>query len=1018
MKQVSRKFLEEQVKLSLKEIGVQDVGPGSASSKDDNIDLNRVKSVGQAVIPIWNFIKEMAIGSDQSYDDVLQWAKDTESYGLGRSKYIAKALDAVPKMKKGPNAGINQTALRFLDIEPIAELEDDLKSTGLITIKFNNLLPEMSKLANDTTNRILKEKSKKSRGFFDTSLEKSIEEILKRSLYGVEMGIDEQVGSQAGNLNSEFLYIGLDQLATKYALNKSGVLSFDDWPNNANLTKSSSGEIEIYKRASGDNIERYAKQIIKLIKNNSSQKRIKNLVERIITSQFTYLRNTSIQEVKLKILKSDIPAVITAVANFKNFQNTSMKALFGAGDIALSLGSTLAAVMSGGMSLLLTTPGKAMVRKSLSAVVKKHVLEKTLVKSISAINKGKKLGIRAGGTFKANLAAAGIVYGGGALHEMGNFTNSLASLRKSTAKYLKLVKEGKLNKIEEKSTFYDMEISPIIKKIEKKHYESVKEYFQIIGMAPETIDIMLKKEDDGTYAATNQNYFFGNKFKTNFLNHSKSGDDAEQYILETIYQLAQNLKDFSKEAAKQDMTPDKDVSAMKKAAAAVEDIMPKEVEVKIVDPDQEDSIEDQELEAEEAEEAEEREVKSDISQDKRASDKEDLSSDEMLRRLMNKKTVREQNSNSVVIEIPKWSRKDKGNAGNEQGQLVIANLKKAVNHYIGKGNEIIIKELPENLKSDPYYTNIVQKTQDYINSKKPTAAVATTAPDAGYDTDKRKIKRIRRSVGFKDVASLNKPSLAGKLTLGSGGTGSSADQHEIVKSLLDPKEDLYKSFSTAFGLTVSDLYGFNRGLEVRVREIASGSKDLTEFRDNRINYLKNNVHKIKTSRWRKEYKAEISLAGNDPAKIEQIEKKIAFYYRPRYIVFLNVTSLNGTLSDLWEDDKITDISFSFEPNTNRVYVNSTGATSTYKGMSNPTIVNGIIKIISIYAAAAAAAVVRATQISEQEPEQADNMKEFIRFGNSLSTVLNGTLKMLNSSTSPLRKAYAIFSANTIFNAME
>lgn len=1009
MKQVSRKFLEEQVKLSLKEIGDSAAALGVSQGAAD-----RIYSPVPGVEDIWNFIKEMAIGMEQSYDDVLQWAKDTESYGLGRSKYIAKALDAVPKMKKGPNAGINQTALRFLDIEPIAELEDNLKSTGLITIKFNNLLPEMAKLANDTTNRILKEKSKKSRRFFEASLEKSIEKTLERSLYGVEMGIDEQVGLQSGNPNSEFLYIGLDQLATKYALNKSGVLSFDDWPNNASLTKSSSGEIEIYKRASGDNIERYAKQIIKLIKNNSSQKRIKNLVERIITSQFTYLRNTSIQEVKLRILKSDIPAVITAVANFKNFQNTSMKALFGAGDIALSLGSTLAAVMSGGMSLLLTTPGKAMVRKSLSAVVKKHVLEKTLVKSISAINKGKKLGIRAGGTFKGNLAAAGIVYGGQALYEMGNFANLLEDLRGAVETYFKSVKEGKLKKIEEKAAFYNTQILSTIKKIEKKHLESVKEYFQIIGMAPETIDVMLKKEDDGGYAATNQNYFFGNKFKTNFLNHSKSGDDAEQYILETINQLESNLKDFSKEAAKQDMTPDKDASTMKKAAAAIEDTVPKEVEAKIVDSNEKVPIEDQELEAEE----EEREVKSDISQDKRASDKEDLSSDEMLRRLLNKNTIKEQNSNSVAIEIPKWSRKDKGKAGNEQGQLVITNIKKAVDYYIGKGNEIIIKELPENLKSDPYYTNIAKKTQDYINSKKPAATASTQPVSTGYDTDKRKIKRIRRSVGFKDVASLNKPSISGKLSLGSGATGSSADQHETVKNLLNPGEDFYKSFATAFGLRVADLYGFNRGLEVRVREIASESKDLTGFRDNRINYLKNNVHKIKTSKWRKEYQAEISLAGNDPAKMEQIEKKIAFYYRPRYIVFLNITSLNGTLAKLWEDNELTDISFSFEPNTNRVYVNSTGATSTYRGMSNPTIINGIIKIISIYAAAAAAVVARATQISEQEPEQADNMKEFIRFGNSLSTVLSGTLKMLNSSTSPLRKAYAIFSANTIFNAME
>ena len=86
-------------------------------------------------------------------------------------------------------------------------------------------------------------------------------------------------------------------------------------------------------------------------------------------------------------------------------------------------------------------------------------------------------------------------------------------------------------------------------------------------------------------------------------------------------------------------------------------------------------------------------------------------------------------------------------------------------------------------------------------------------------------------------------------------------------------------FSTAIGLT---LRGGNNAYQAK-RLI--NKSNLRSFTENKIKYLKI-LHKSNIRTWYKEYQKDLKAAGNDPNKILEAEKKIAFFHRPMYYVSL------------------------------------------------------------------------------------------------------------------------------------
>tara|TARA_R100000005_G_scaffold96173_2_gene81188 strand:+ start:3965 stop:6988 length:3024 start_codon:yes stop_codon:yes gene_type:complete len=1007
MKQVNRKFLEEQVKRTLKE----QAAAGQYLDKDgrwkfmtpDELATMTDRDPGAELWKAFEghrqFIKEMLLGADLSYEDMKQWFEDSKRYGFGSSKYISKALDVVPKLKSGENAGLNQTTMRFLNLEPFAELErtpGDWVSTGQFTLQFNNLLPQLQKISKRTTKRILYKKKKKRNSFFSPSLKNEINSIL------TDMLIDR---------DNDFGH-SIDSLANKYNLETATTLDLSKWPASPIIVKGGeAGHLEVYKKASKKNIQRYTQQII-----DTKNSNIENLVERIIMSQFVYLRNMSIKEAIQHMGKnSDIAEVMVAIINFENFKNGALRAAVGALDIGLSLGSTAAAVYSGGLSLMATAPTQSLLRKTVFKLITTRLRRKMTVSAFRAAN-----AMAPAATFKAQFIGGAPLIADQIYGYFTSLSDQITDLKNNWGEYRNIVKtRGNDFTQSEREAYYIKNIEPYVKDITNKHTTQMKEYAEILGVEPQYFEKIIKIK--------NEDHKFGSNFKTMFFKHNAIGDESDEYITSIFLQLEQNFETFSKERATKVAEEEKKQRALEEKLKLYDKALPKmeknQEPPKIINntPTEADAFEFEGAPIENEEE--ERKVKSDISQDKRAGDDEDLSSDERLRRLLNKKTTNEQNSNIETLDIIKWSKGDRKTPGNDKGQKSIDNIKKAVDYYISNNKQVVLSELPENSKKDPYYANIFNKIQEYINSKK-TAKPQKSKPDTEYDADQRKVQNIRQSVGFQDTIKLRKPqgSLSVKNALAGGVDYSSIPE---IKRILDSEyfsassgdNNFFRAFQQAFGYDASQIYAFNDKLEVVDKQLSSGGQDLTSFRDDRIKYLKDYVHSTNMGKWRQLYKAKINAAAGDAAAILEVEKEIAFYHRPRYIVFMNTSTLKGKLGKRWGDEAPT-LSFSFEPNTNRVYVGEKAALITHSGMLKPELMRNIVQLLSMYIAAAQASVKKALQLSQEEPENAKTLEEYIIFGKILSKILKTNLNTITSSDSALRKAYAVYSINTLFATMD
>jgi len=119
MKQVNRKFLEEQVKQTIREIGDSAAAMGMS-------DKEHKKAFGPAVegSRFGSLLKQILIsipfGSPESYADLGKWAEETGTYGIGPQKYYRKILDELgPLQNPNSRAPWGQLALRFVDKVPM-----------------------------------------------------------------------------------------------------------------------------------------------------------------------------------------------------------------------------------------------------------------------------------------------------------------------------------------------------------------------------------------------------------------------------------------------------------------------------------------------------------------------------------------------------------------------------------------------------------------------------------------------------------------------------------------------------------------------------------------------------------------------------------------------------------------------------------------------------------------------------------------------------------------------------------
>ena len=280
MKQVNRKFLEEQVKIALKEMNTGERDYFSRTSSKDREEAR------ETLLGIGTFIKAMAIGADQSYEDIATYLKDMQMYGLGDTKYITKVLDEIPSLTTGENAGLNQTTLRFLDVQPFSE-------ASKVSLSFRSDIVDYLIGLRDYYVPRLSNADKPAQ----------VVALLKMMLLGSSYsdGVDEAVQSTSQPMS-------LKQAASKYAFEKSGtsiakILQNDKMPEIP-------ADKEVWRAVSEKNLERYVDYILK-------SKDMNNSVERLIMTQFTYLRNLTFSQAFVKMAtESNLPNLLLGTLTF------------------------------------------------------------------------------------------------------------------------------------------------------------------------------------------------------------------------------------------------------------------------------------------------------------------------------------------------------------------------------------------------------------------------------------------------------------------------------------------------------------------------------------------------------------------------------------------------------------------------------------------------------------------------------------------------------------------------------
>ena len=371
MKQVNRKFLQEQVRLALKEQEQEDKWGDTGGEVAADIILG------------------LPFGSPSSYIQLKNYLSDIGMNGIGAQAAYKKSLEKLGNIEKaGARAPFSQLMLRFYKALPVSSSGDD----GFSTADTLNLTPneELAEELVDVKNYGYKKilpilKSKKLAG--GESKVAKVEKFLRIMAHRNALStLDES----------------LEDIADSYGFKESD-LSFaikNPWGSEMKISP-----VTLFKDP--DASEKYglytdfAKEII-----DAGPGALSNSLEEFIMWHFNGLEDANFRKAMVRLMvRSNLPAVANAYRGYQVASQGTMEAVLSIADITLSTVTTVAFVAGAiGAPFTAGATAGAGIGAKLAAVTGMKALR-------SLIGKG---AIKAGRNSKLVKAALSLTQGGGA----------------------------------------------------------------------------------------------------------------------------------------------------------------------------------------------------------------------------------------------------------------------------------------------------------------------------------------------------------------------------------------------------------------------------------------------------------------------------------------------------------------------------------------------------------------------------------------------------------------------------
>lgn len=461
MKKVDRKFLEEQVKIALHEEpgGIFGDSPMDASARADRQKAREQMATVASVA--WEIIKSLPFGSPESYVDLIKWAQDTGTYGIGSQKYYKKIIDLLgPLQDPDARAPWGQQMIRFVNTAPITK-----ENANQINVVFKeDLQNDFIKLRNDTAKAIYLA----IQGGKD--VENTIFEILKAKTYGYDPDIS------ASGIEAVFSW---SQIRDAYVGPEDGTLAdiaddYDftkEWTDGLWGAPLKFGFINLFKdpRRFMQNgmYKQYSEEFAKL--RNMSQ--IQEAVEKFIMMHFNGLEDANFPQAYQRLIdKAELPRIAKAKAAFETYSESGLAALIGVADILVSVPTTVVFVVSmlGGVTApvgLVAATGK---RAAFSAVRKSLLKSTTKLKNTAqTVLKAEKWGmtIKSMASLKAQAGPLIIMFGEMGWDAIKAYINDIDDEFK---KFVDLCEDQSIT-AEQKAEFYDNNVKPAYEYIAQQH---------------------------------------------------------------------------------------------------------------------------------------------------------------------------------------------------------------------------------------------------------------------------------------------------------------------------------------------------------------------------------------------------------------------------------------------------------------------------------------------------------------------------------------------------------------------
>lgn len=312
MKQVNRNFLEEQVKIALKE-----------QQKEDKWGDTGVEMAADAVLGL-------PFGSPSSYIQLKNYLSDIGMYGIGADAAYKKALDELGKIEKaGARAPFSQLMLRFYKTMPLTGNEDRSFDPSNLNLAPNEeLAAELVDVKNYGYKKILPIlKSKKLAG--GESKVAKVEQFLRimahrNALSSLDESL-EDIAESYGFVESDLSY---------FLRNPSVIMP---WGSGMKMTP-----VTLFKEPpaleSAGMYTEFAKDIIK-----AGPSKLSDSLERFIMFHFNGLEDANFRKAMVRLqVRSNLPKVAKAHMAYTAASQSGMEAIMSTADIVLSTVTTVA----------------------------------------------------------------------------------------------------------------------------------------------------------------------------------------------------------------------------------------------------------------------------------------------------------------------------------------------------------------------------------------------------------------------------------------------------------------------------------------------------------------------------------------------------------------------------------------------------------------------------------------------------------------------------------------------------